>query len=486
MLTNHNIQCSLLQANQKQCNPDDYKIDIENIVLGEILKKSDMMNVGIYTLEGETMYSSTNVYFNKKNVLKELWYQKVQNTLGEMIWIDTYKDNLNHDVISASRKIYALTSEIYTVGECIGYLLMSYNEQFLENIYGDYYTQEDHKFYIINDQGVIVSHKDKQLLNTCLPKDIFIYNIYVLLISCFIVILIALRFSSRLSKPLIHLQSEMKKVEKGDFSVSINTNGKDEVAELGKSFVKMVKRLQTLIQEMYNIQNSKHQAELKQKEAEMAALQAQINPHFLYNTLETIRMVALVNQDRKAATMIKLLSNLFRYNIKKGSNMVCVREELEHVKTYLQLQKLRFNDKFDVILEFDEEILDYKIVKLILQPIVENAIYHGIEPKEEKGILFIRGYQENKLIKFVVEDNGVGIEKEKLDKIQSHLLYTELDGEKRSIGLNNISDRIRLYFNIEEGVQIESKKGVGTKVILSMRISDNHSDIDKIGEIKEC
>ena len=104
LLTNHNIQCSLLQANQKQCNPDDYKIDIENIVLGEILKKSDMMNVGIYTLEGETMYSSTNVYFNKKNVLKELWYQKVQNTLGEMIWIDTYKDNLNHDVISASRK----------------------------------------------------------------------------------------------------------------------------------------------------------------------------------------------------------------------------------------------------------------------------------------------------------------------------------------------------------------------------------------------
>lgn len=522
LLTNNAIQSALFEYSKNNANlTENSKRTIESVILQQISKEYNMVYAGIYTIDGRTLYSSTNVYFNKKNVLKELWYEKVRDTSGEIVWTDTYRDNLNNHVISNVRKIKRIEKDAYTVGESIGFLLISYDESFLGNTYENIYLGGKQDFYIINDEGKIISNRNKQLLGSkidqsimnrinlregsfteiidgrkylilystpaiknwkiisAIPLDdiikrnrnIFVYNIYILLISFLMMILISFSLASRLSKPLVNLKKMMVKVENGDFSVDLNTESNDEIEELGKSFIRMVKRLKNLIQEIYEIQASRHEAEINQKEAEMAALQAQINPHFLYNTLETIRMVSLRNNDKKSATMIKLLSDLLRYSIKRGNDVVLIEEEVRHIKKYLQLQNFRFQNKFEVDMDVDEGILGFNTVKLILQPLVENAIYHGIETKEGKCCIKIKGYRDEDLIKFIIEDDGTGIDETELEEIRKNLRTAGREQDKRSIGLKNVSDRIRLYFNLDNGFEIESKKDVGTKVTVSIPIN---------------
>lgn len=210
------------------------------------------------------------------------------------------------------------------------------------------------------------------------------------------------------------------------------------------------------------------------KQAELNALQTQINPHFLYNTLDSIRGVALKEGQKNIANMTKALSGLFRYSISKKDSLSTLREEIKHVQNYMTIQQLRFPGKFlfitDIDIKEDANILDYCVPKLTIQPIVENSVFHGLEKKLGPGKVSISAYITSKRMVLTIEDDGIGIEPEKLKKINDRLLDKKDDDKnhKASIGLSNVNERIKLFFGDEYGLKVISTQNIGTSVVMDV------------------
>jgi two-component system sensor histidine kinase YesM len=286
----------------------------------------------------------------------------------------------------------------------------------------------------------------------------------IILITAFTLLslLSSIAISFGITKPLKKLISAMKVVEKGDLSIRFRVKYNDEIGHLGRSFNNMLVEINKLIHDVY-ITNA------RKKEAELNALQTQINPHFIYNTLESIRMMAIMNDDTDTSEMVSILGKLLRYSINTKNQLVKVKDELEHLKNYLMLQNCRFEDKFELNLEIPEELYDISIIKLIFQPIVENAIYHALETLDGKGVIAIGGGYGEKGIFFEIRDNGVGMTEEELEKlIQRANDFTPISGNARGVGLRNVNERIKLYYGEEYGMRIFSRVGVGTTVRLEL------------------
>lgn len=299
------------------------------------------------------------------------------------------------------------------------------------------------------------------------------------LISVMISILLIGMISFGFTRKIRGMVETMKKMEEGNLDIRYNARYKDEISQLGRGLNNMVDSIQKLMRNM-------SETEIKKREAELNALQSQINPHFLYNTLETIRMVAIVNEDRQAAHIIKVLANLFRYSINRGREIVLIDQEVQHMSNYLEIQKIRYADKFDVKINIDPNILRCKTIKLILQPIVENAIYHGIELKPGKGKIIITGRKCDNLIVFSVEDDGLGITPEELEALNKELSAPGRKEDKRSIGLKNVSDRIRLHFGLQYGVKIESRMNEGTMVKIIIPLIEDYEGVEENAEDFTC
>ena len=227
------------------------------------------------------------------------------------------------------------------------------------------------------------------------------------------------------------------------------------------------------------LEKDNYEAELKEKlkiikNAQMSALQAQINPHFLYNTITTIRYLTmnLTGGENEASKSLSSLGRLFQMSLEGGGHFTTVDKETEHVKQYLQLQKVRYRGKLDAQFYIDDKVLSYKTIKIILQPIVENAIYHGIKPMEEKGIIKISGYTYNNRLIFEISDNGVGMSDVKIKTI---LKNCEKDEHIQTdhIGIYNVNQRLKLIFGTQYGLSIKSKLGEGTTILLEMPIIEN-------------
>lgn len=270
--------------------------------------------------------------------------------------------------------------------------------------------------------------------------------------------------SGSFTKPILSLQKAMKKVSGGDMTVRVNHNRKDEFGELNDGFNRLVGELDQLIT---------HVAESNQREnvAKYQMLQSQINPHFLYNTLDTIRMMAVLQDQDDISEALICLSNLFRYCIRQGDRLVTVREELQQVKNYLMLQKLRYQDRLQVIYQVDEQVLDRTMPKVLLQPLLENAFAHGLQDREETGVITISAAQVEDGTRLAVHDNGVGIDSMTLAKIRKSLS----DGTSESIGLANVNDRLRLYYNHAKGLVIDSIPGEGTTVSFTIPLAEKPS-----------
>jgi two-component system sensor histidine kinase YesM len=212
--------------------------------------------------------------------------------------------------------------------------------------------------------------------------------------------------------------------------------------------------------------------ELEKKKSELAFLRSQINPHFLYNTLEAITGIAVVEGQSKIKTMTRSLSNIFRYSI-KGGDVVPLREEIRMIESYVQIQQIRFADRFSVHYALSEEALAFAIPKMILQPLVENAVYHGFEPTLKSGELWIKGFvDEQGKLTVTVEDNGTGMEPERLEELRDRMTSSasgmpEVE-DGGSIGLVNVNNRIKLMFGSEYGISMESVFGSGTQVRLTI------------------
>ncbi|MCC3372130.1 sensor histidine kinase [Cohnella sp. REN36] len=277
-----------------------------------------------------------------------------------------------------------------------------------------------------------------------------------------IALAIAIAISYALTRPLSKIKTLMQEVQTGNLNVSFNQKYRDEVGMLGRHFNIMVTRVRDLLEEVKLTQTRK-------KEAEYAALQSQINPHFIYNTLEMIRMRAELNDDEEVAEMTFTLGKLLRYGVNHEEQLATVGQELDHLNNYLALQNMRFSNRYRLVVDIPERDRALGCVKLMFQPIVENAIHHGFKHKLEGGTLRIDVRHEGMDVVFTVADDGAGMDEERLKALREHVAgHRALAAPGRGIGLRNVHERIKLQYGEAYGLHIESRAGEGT--VVSIRL----------------
>jgi two-component system sensor histidine kinase YesM len=295
--------------------------------------------------------------------------------------------------------------------------------------------------------------------NEELLKDVKRINTYSLIqqiLTIIFAIIIAFYVSKRIIKPIRKLSRKMDKFGKTDRLKVAESSEQDELWVLEKSFQDMVQRINELIGRI-------NEEKDRQREMELIALQAQINPHFLYNTLDAISWIAKLNKQEDIEKMITSLANFFRTSLHKGEKYITVSDEVGIVKSYLEVEAMRFRDKFHIEYDIDEDIMGFRILKIILQPLVENAIKHGIRHKQGLGHLILKGYREEDALVFEIIDDGAGFQQQD-DPIPSFPI------KGKGYGIHNVDERIRLEYGKGYGVLIESVVGVGTKSIVRVRI----------------
>ncbi|WP_052759731.1 cache domain-containing sensor histidine kinase [Paenibacillus sp. DMB20] len=267
--------------------------------------------------------------------------------------------------------------------------------------------------------------------------------------SCMIILLIMISvFSKTMIRRIYKLNSLMRRVENGELSLQVRSGSKDEIGELTNRFGNMLVRLNALIEEVYA-------NKLIQKEAELRALQSQINPHFLYNTLSFINWEAIKSEQFKISHVVTALSRFYRTSLNRGDNIISVRDEMENIKSYLDIMLMMSDYAFDVVFDINEEVYGYRMLNLILQPLVENAVKHGVDSMQgRRGVIAVTARVLSRTIEFTVEDNGPGMTEEEIGRL--------VNMQSSGYGLRNVNDRIKLFFGGEYGVGIESAFGKGT------------------------
>lgn len=273
-----------------------------------------------------------------------------------------------------------------------------------------------------------------------------------ILICIFAAVLAYFITSGMVSGRIERLTCLIQEVQEGSMDMQVGSDDRDEIGMLYRGFGSMMKRIRTLINEVYL-------GKITQKEAELKALQAQINPHFLYNTLSLINWKALAAGEEDISRMTLAMSTFYRTALNRGRNVLQVEAELSNTRAYLEIQSMLHDGDFDYEIEVQPEILQCESLNLILQPLVENAIHHGIEEKTDgRGKISVRGWKEDNCVWFMVEDNGVGMEQEVADKI--------LTMESKGYGVRNVDERIRLCYGEKYAMKVESVVGKGTKMTI--------------------
>lgn len=437
---------------------------------------------------------------------KDLWYQmafktpKKINLISKPLGrnIKTYTDYSSDSVLSVSK---AFTDP--NTGKVLGTVLIDLKLETIKKVIADVTLGKDGFLYIMDGDGnivyapvnpvvyrvnnkwldipknsvtkeiknnmyqIIYKHSDYTSFKTVgvfslsetlkIVRNIRYYILGIGIITMILAIIAALFFTKSIANPLKKLRRLMRKAEEGNLNVSFEHKRTDEIGQLGDSFNKMIDEIRNLIEMVYIEQQSKREAELK-------TLQAQIKPHFLYNTLDTIQWMAQGHGADDIVEVVEALTKLFRIGINKGNEMITVKEEFEHIKSYMIIQKIRYEDKLEYEIEFEDNILQFKVIKLILQPLVENAIYHGIKERRGTGKITISaaGYENG--ICFIIADNGAGMTEERLEELHGMLSCDNEAGKNPGYGTFNVQNRIRLSYGSEYGLKFESKRGEGTTV----------------------
>lgn len=322
-------------------------------------------------------------------------------------------------------------------------------------------TMDDKKIYAIDNivssdwKVVGISYVD-EMINERI-KDIYKNVVEFAIIGLIILAIFIVIVSNRVSRPVRELSVAMKAFEKNAEQFQYNpVHGVYELESLSESFDHMVMKIQELMVHIVDEEKTLRKTELK-------ALQAQINPHFLYNTLDSIQWMCEKKDTEKAIAMVSALAKLFRISISKGKELIPIEKELDHVRSYLVIQSYRFKGQFEYYFEVDEKLLNYYCNKITLQPIVENSIIHGLEGMYDEGEIHIRVIDGGDHILMQIEDNGVGMTMEQCQKIIAHD-----ESDQFGIGIKNVNDRLKIYFGQEYGLKIESELDCGTKVIVKI------------------
>lgn len=292
-------------------------------------------------------------------------------------------------------------------------------------------------------------------------------KLFMIFIIAYIILMLAIinsYISKVITNPIKELDKSVNELEKGNMNSEIFIGGSYEIEHLGKSIKEMSLRIKTLMDDIVKEHEEK-------RKIEFDTLQSQINPHFLYNTLDII--VWMIENENKvgAVKVVTSLAKFFRISLSKGKNIISVKDELEHVKNYLMIQQMRFKNKFRYEIIYDDEILLYSSLKLMLQPIVENSIYHGMEFMDGDGLIRVEVRKNKDKLLFKISDNGFGIKEEDLVDLLDNT--KEFKSKKGSgIGLKNVNERIKIYFGKEYGLNIESEADVGTTVYLLLPLRE--------------
>ena len=338
----------------------------------------------------------------------------------------------------------------------------------------EYEMKENHYYHIEKVMGIsyIISYLKNDLNFTIISIVPFSEiskqsNIYMIVILGMLFLSSIMSFSglilvsSYITKPIDKLIKSMRAVENGEFkSVNIDT-GNDEIGKLKNVYNTMIYRIENLIEEIKIEQKVKRKAELN-------VLQSQIKPHFLYNSFDAISCLALEGRNDEVYKIIKALGNFYRTSLSNGREVVTVYEELQTVISYITIQQIRYDNIFTVTMDIDELANEYKILKLVLQPLVENAIYHGIKPTRRRGNIFISTSLKNDYVELVIKDDGAGIIVEELDSIRNQ--------NTKGIGLRGTMERLNIFYNGKSKFEVESEAQVGTKITIHIPIDQEEDN----------
>jgi len=462
--------------------------------------RDDIYNIGIIGINGRYLINNFDTQLNSfANLERMNWYSKSLH--GEEVITSSHVQNIVSDeyswVVTMSKAIRnPLTNEV------LGVFFVDLNYRSISNLGEDINLGLKGYVFMIDEAGDIVYHPKQQLLYSGLweeemdsilnaKTDVLtsadgnklytlsksevtgwrvvgvtyldemlsgtdeIINMYYLLAIVLIIVamFLAVLLTNKITLPLRRLENSMKAVEEGNFEVEIaSPEVRDEIGNLIFSFQIMIRKIKQLIE------NNNREQEEKRK-SELNALQAQINPHFLYNTLDSIIWMAEDGNTKDVVLMTSALAKLLRKSISNKHELVTIAEEIEYTKSYLTIQKMRYKDKLKYSIDVDPAIENKEIIKLIIQPLVENAIYHGIKYKEGMGTIFIEAGYHDKGILIRVIDDGQGMSEEQLRHIYDE---REIDTKKNSVGVLNVHRRIQLYYGSEYGIGFVSNIGVGT------------------------
>ncbi|WP_270395640.1 cache domain-containing sensor histidine kinase [Mediterraneibacter massiliensis] len=486
--------------------------------------RKDVRNVAVIADNGKSVInrgaSTLNPYIS---VSEQEWYKAVKKESEEIHITSSHVQNMIYNqydwVITLSRGI-----ENQETKEVEGVFLIDMNYATIDSLCSSVSQGKKGYIYVLDKNGEIIYHPQQQLIYSGLKTELIeevlkkkgvngsfvsdtgngrklytvstsedtgwtvvgvadmselmkegkeLTRLYILLALFFLAVgvFFARLLSRTITRPIVSLEAAMKEVEKGHFESALmaENGGQAEIRGLGESFHIMVQEIQSLMEE--NVKEQK-----KKRKAEMQALQAQINPHFLYNTLDSIIWMAESGKHNKEVVrMTSALSRLFRQSIGNAEELVLIRQELGYIETYLTIQEMRYRDKLAFDIKLEEEIENEKIVKLTLQPLVENAIYHGIKYIEGPGKIEIRGYYEQEDVVIEIRDNGAGMTKEELEHIFDKKTYTPGSG---GVGVRNVQNRLQLYYGAEYGLHYVSEKGSGTTVYVRIPTGEGRVNED--------
>jgi two-component system sensor histidine kinase YesM len=309
-----------------------------------------------------------------------------------------------------------------------------------------------------------------------ISKTDYIKSLLLLLILILLVVAVLMSnvLATIITRPLSRLTQKVKTVTDGDMDVPFDLTVSNEIGVLNNGIGALIVRIKSLLEQIKVEQEKKRLADL-------TILQAQINPHFLYNTIYSIQQLCVLGESQNAAQMLLALGNFFRIGLSQGREIITIKEEIEHVRNYLVIQGMKYADRLQYEITVDPAILEAKIIKLTLQPLVENAIYHGIKQKPEPGSIRINGYRDRQLVRIEVRDNGVGMTETQLAQIQEYLAGSGCQRKMVGFGLHNVHERLKIHFGADYGLTVTSRENWGTvvTVVIPARFTD---DILEIGE----
>lgn len=475
--------------------------------------RNDIVNIVLLGRKGQAVFGDSSDLLNPYADYRDMdWYRSALAGKGAFVISTSHVQNLvlNHYrwVVSISR---AVTSK---AGRWDGVLLIDLNYNIISNICKNIKFNARSYVFLIDDKGNMIYHPQQQLVYSDIKREyidtalkasgstvtvgtgsdqryyvamrspvtgwtavgviyteelvsrrnsILLFYLFITLIAIGVSTGCAIIISKGITRPIKQLEKTMREAETGDLSIQANIQTDNEIGQLAREFNMMLQRINQLVVQNISTQRQRRKSELK-------ALQAQIKPHFLYNTLDTIIWLTESGKTEDAVSVTAALANLFRTSVSRADELIPLSMELSNVKSYLIIQQVRYRDKLTFSIDIPQEFLQSMVVKLMMQPIVENAVDHGIKPKQGPGKITITARQNSRRLIISVHDDGVGIPEETLRKIRCG---KEISSKSSSgIGVSNVNRRLKLYFGNRYGLRFQSASGYGTTVYIILPALD--------------